>query len=161
MLFRSETIEVLKNHAVLTPEEAKETRVCFDDIFIEIAALCFALLLGKNLNDGSDGPDAKYISTLKDALTSADGMLTYLSITKRPVLYMKRRVYSYADPPPAVRPFESFNRRILSSVLPGKELMFQLATPFLTGQTQITFANLNPDQLEAFSRGLYVQSIDG
>jgi hypothetical protein len=156
-----ETIEVLKKHSVLAPEVAERTHVCFDDIFVEVVALCFGFLLGVHIRGQSEPADEKYFNTLKDALTSADGLLSCLSTTQKPVLYLTRRVCSYVDPKSPTTVFESFNRRILSSVLPGNELMFQLATPFLTGQTQITCANLNPDQLEAFSRGLYVQSIDG
>ncbi|MGA2168857.1 MAG: hypothetical protein ABSG62_11640 [Terracidiphilus sp.] len=156
-----ETIEVLKKHSVLAHEVAERSHVCFDDIFIEVAALCFGFLLGVHIRGQSKPADEKYFNTLKDALTSADGLLTYLSTTQKPVLYLTRRVHSYVDPKSPTTVFESFNTRILSSVFPGRDLTLELSAAFLTPHMLITFTNLNPDQLEAFSRGLYVQSIDG
>jgi hypothetical protein len=155
-----ETIGLLKSKSLISLEEAETIQVNFDDIFTEQAALCFAFLLGKHLNQSSESSDAKYIDGLKDALSMADEMFSSLSTTKRPALYLTRRVYSYADPARVTPAFDMFNTRILRSVLKGKDPMLEMASALLTPHMQAAFVCLSPDQLEEMSRALYVRSIE-
>jgi len=154
----TETICVLESKSLLGRENSGALSVCFDDIFIEVAAVCFAFLLGSELRGESAPGDKDYAHALRNALGIADGMITQMAQTKRPDHYLTHRVFSYALPQPGATPFESFNTRVLSSLMPGRDPMFDLASTFLTQQTQITFANLNPDLLEKISRDLQVES---
>ncbi len=150
--------KILLASSEITSDDSK-IRCVFDQVFAETAALHFWAVMSRFWDEdemdfwvAEDSRDAAYLEALREALEFADGTISGIS-PEIPKNYLTQRVVSYSDKSDGTTSTgEKFVNYVLRWLLPGKDPLLSLSTPFLSGPCMVTAGSLNPDELDAFCR---------